>query len=101
MLWNRYLPLEKDDWVKFEKANSTNAFNMLNEKGKEICSVTFSKIVLLTIPNRKGCHYLALIKLPITSKHQDDFHSLSCFHSFRTENKLKSYEKLCKNNLFV
>ena len=101
MLWNRYLPLEKDDWVKFEKANSTNAFNMLNEKEKEICSVTFSKIVLLTIPNRKGCHYLALIKLPITSKHQDDFYSLSCFHSFRTENKLKSYEKLCKNNIFV
>ena len=32
----------------------------------------------------------------ITSKNNGDFCCLNC-HSFRTENKLKSHEKLCKN----
>ena len=37
----------------------------------------------------------------ITSKHEDDFYCLNCFHSFRTENKLiKSHEKVCKNKDF-
>ena len=31
----------------------------------------------------------------ITSKHHGDFYYLNCIHSFRTENKLKSHEKLC------
>ena len=31
---------------------------------------------------------------------QDDFYSLNCLHSFRTENKLKSHKKLCKNKDF-
>ena len=29
-----------------------------------------------------------------------DFNCLNCFHSFRTENKLKSHEKVCKNKDF-
>ena len=33
----------------------------------------------------------------ITSKYKDDFHCLNCLHSFRTENKLKSHEIVCKN----
>ena len=33
----------------------------------------------------------------ITSKHKGDFCDLNCFHPFRTENKLKSCEKVCKN----
>ena len=33
----------------------------------------------------------------ITSKHQGDFYCLNCFHSFRTRNKLKFHEKVCKN----
>ena len=36
----------------------------------------------------------------ITSKHKGDFCSLNCLHSFRTENKLMSHEKLCKNKDF-
>ena len=55
------------------------------------------------IPNeqKEGQHYLAVKKLSsllpeITSKHKDDFYCLNCLHSFRTENKLKSYEKVCK-----
>ena len=30
----------------------------------------------------------------ITSKHQDGFYCLNCLHSFATENKLKSHEKI-------
>ena len=33
----------------------------------------------------------------ITSKHDGDFYCLNCLHSFRTENKPKSHEKVCKN----
>ena len=36
----------------------------------------------------------------ITSKHKGDFLCLNCLHSFRTENKLKSHEKVCKNKDF-
>ena len=35
-----------------------------------------------------------------TSKHHGDFYYLNCFHSFRTENKLKSHQKVCKNKDF-
>ena len=36
----------------------------------------------------------------ITSKHQGDFYCLNCLHFFRTENKLKSHEKVCKTKDF-
>ena len=50
-------------------------------------------------------HYLAVKKLStllhrITSKHKGDFYCLNCFHCFRTENKLKSHEKVSKNKYF-
>ena len=35
-----------------------------------------------------------------TSKHHGDFYCLNCLHFFRTENKLKSHEKICKNKDF-
>ena len=35
-----------------------------------------------------------------TSKHKGNFYCLNCLHSFRTENKLKSHEKVCKNKDF-
>ena len=34
----------------------------------------------------------------ITSKHDGDFYCLNCFHSFRTENKLKKYKNVCENH---
>ena len=60
------------------------------------------------IPNvwKKWWRYLAVKKLSasllhgITSKHKGDFYCLNCLHSLRTENKLKSHEKLCKNKNF-
>ena len=36
----------------------------------------------------------------IASKHHGDFYCLNCLHSFRTENKLKYHEKICKNKHF-
>ena len=36
----------------------------------------------------------------ITSKHHGDFHCFNCLHSFRAENKLQSYEKICNNKDF-
>ena len=41
----------------------------------------------------------ALLK-EIASKHHSDFYCLNFFHYFRTENKLKSYKKVCENNFF-
>ena len=35
----------------------------------------------------------------ITSKHHGDFYCFNCLYSFRTENKLKSHEKVCKNRI--
>ena len=59
------------------------------------------------IPNKenKGWHYLAVKKIPIlshgiTSKHKGDFYCLNCVRSFRTENKFKFLEKVCKNRDF-
>ena len=54
------------------------------------------------ILNGEGWHYLAVKKLlalfrGITSKHHSDFFCLNCLHSFATENKHKSHEKVCKN----
>ena len=54
---------------------------------------------------KKGWHYLAVKKLSallheITSKHKSGFYFLNCLHSFRTENKLKSHQKLCKTKDF-
>ena len=51
------------------------------------------KLIPLMITDGKKWHYLAVKGLHamlrgITSKHQEDFHCLNCFHSFRTENKL-------------
>ena len=42
---------------------------------------------------------LALLR-EITSKHDGNLYCLKYLHSFRTENKLKSGEKVCKNKHF-
>ena len=56
------------------------------------------------IPNKEKDrqHYLAVKKLSAllhrkTFKHKTDFCCLTGLNSFRRENKLKSYEKVCKN----
>ena len=44
-------------------------------------------------------HYLAVKSISgllkkITSRHNDDFHCLNCFHSFTTEKKLRKHERI-------
>ena len=51
---------------------------------------------------KEGLHYTPVKKLStffrgITLKHRGDFYCWKCLHSFRTENELRSHEKLCKN----
>ena len=88
--------------------------NVLYTKKMEICPAYISKynsdhrkqITLLMIPNEKGWHYLAVKKLSallrgIISKNNCCFYCLNYPHSFRTENKLKCHQKLCKNKFFV
>ena len=48
-------------------------------------------------------HYLAVKNVSrsfrgITPNNDGDFHCLGCLHSFRTDNKLKSHERLCNNH---
>ena len=40
---------------------------------------------------------LTTLLTEVTSKHHADFYCLNCLHSFRTENKHKSHEKVCKH----
>ena len=49
----------------------------------------------LTCSNKKS----ALLQ-KITSKNRGDFYYLNCLYSFRTENKIKSHEKVCTNKDF-
>ena len=62
-----------------------------------------NQVILLMITDGEKWHYLASRKLPalfkgITSKHDGDFCCLNCFHSFRTENKLKKHKNVCENH---
>ena len=107
-----------EDWKRFEKNNPTIGLNVLLIKEMEICPVYISKInsvknicnknsviILLVISNeeKERKHYLAVVKLStllkrIPLKHKSDFHCLNFLHFFRTENNLKSNEKVCENN---
>ena len=66
------------------------------------------QIFFLIIPNKekeRRWHFLAVKKLSallhrITSKNKSDFYYLNRLHFFRTEKKLKSHEKVCKNKDF-
>ena len=62
-----------------------------------------NQVILLMITDGEKWHYLAIKKLSallckITSKHDGDFYCLNCLHSFRTENKLKEHENVCKSH---
>ena len=75
-----------------------------------------NQVVLLMITDGEKWHYTALKSEPtedgfnrptkslsrlfrgITSNHDGDFYCLNCLHSFRTDNALKKYERLCENN---
>ena len=61
-----------------------------------------NQVILLMITDNEKCHCLVVKKLSalfkrITSRHHGDVYCLNCLHSFRTENKLKEHEHICKN----
>ena len=62
-----------------------------------------NQVFFLMIADGDKWHYLAVKKLSallkgITSKHKGNFFCLNCFHSYRTEEKLKKHKKVCENH---
>ena len=112
--WNHInFPTAKKDRNKFELNNKDVALNILHVSfsTKKIEIVYKSKyhlirdnqIVLLMISNGENWHYLAVKSLSrllrdISSNHNSDYYCLNCFHSYRTENKLKVHKKICENH---
>ena len=105
-------PSTSKDWKKFE-CNNEVALNILyvpyNTKKINIAyksknNLTQEKqIILLMISDGQKWHYLVVKNLSgllrgITSNHKEDFYCLNCFHSYRTENKLKAHKKICENH---
>ena len=102
-----------DDWETFHKNNLIIALNIsyIKEKGIYPANIskhnsTRAKKFFLMIPNeeREGWHYLAVQKLFVLlhgiTFDFGVFYCLNCLHSFRTESKLKSHEKVHKNKDF-
>ena len=44
------------------------------------------------------CKKLSALFRGITSNQKEDFYCINCFHSFRTENKLKKHKNVCENH---
>ena len=47
---------------------------------------------------KNGIILLSALFKGITSNHDADFYCLNCLQSFRTENKLKTHENVCKSH---
>ena len=99
--------------LKFELTNKSIALNILfvEHNSQEIRHTYKSKhnlnrenqVILLMITDGKKWQYLAVKKFSallkgITSKHDEEFYCLNCFHSFKTENELKKHKNVCKNH---
>ena len=101
-------PSHKKDWRKFESNYKSIALNSLfvSYNGHAYKSKYNLKrenqVILLMITDGEQWHYLAVKELSVllrgrTSNDFEDFYCLNCLHSFRTENKLKKHENICKN----
>ena len=101
------------DWKKFEQNSKTIALNILfvPHNTKTIRLAYKSKynrkrenqVILLMITDSEKWHCLAIKSFPalprgITSNHHGDFYCSNCFHSYRTDHKLKNVERLCNNH---
>ena len=105
-----------ENWRKFEQNNKTIALKILYVpyNTKQIKQAYISKYnnerdnqvnLLMITDGTSNWHYLAVKSISgllrrITSNHNDDFYCLNCFHSYTTMNKLKKYEKICRNHDF-
>lgn len=66
-----FYPLERNDWIKFEKSNLTIVLNVSYVKEDETCEAYISKhnlkheqqVVLFIISNQEGWHYLLITQL--------------------------------------
>ena len=101
-------PSDKEDWKKFEQNNKEIALNVLfvPHNKKEIELAYTSKynykrkkqvILLMITDDDKRWHYLAVKSLSallrgISSSNNGHFYCLNCFHSYRTNKKLKKHE---------
>ena len=61
--------------------------------------------LLMIADENKNWHYLAVKRKSgllrgITTRHNGDFYCLSCFYSYKTENKLRKHEKICNDHDF-
>ena len=105
-------PATSKDWEKFEQNNESVALNNLYVpyKTKKISLAYKSKhnlnreeqVILLMISNGEKWHYTAVTRLSgllrgVTSNH-NDFYCLTCFHAFRTKNKLEEHKIICENH---
>ena len=109
-------PSHSKDWRKSECNNKTIALNILYVpyNTKEIKQAYISKYnnerknqvnLLMITDGTNNWHYLAIKNISgllrgITSNHNGDFYCLNCLHSYRTKNKLKKHEKICKDHDF-
>ena len=89
--WNgiKY-PSKIDDWKTFGKNNPTIDLNVLYIKDMEICPAHISKI------NLNFEKQIIFLMILIEEKEDWNYLAVKCLFSFRTENKLKSHEKVCK-----
>ena len=61
------------------------------------------QVILLMITDGEKWHYTAVTRLSgllrgVTGNNNGDFYCLSCFHAYRTENKLEKHKKICENH---
>ena len=116
--WNDVeFPSHSKYWKKFEQNNKTIGLNILFApyNTKQIKPAYISKYnhkrenqvnLLMITDGDKNWHYLAVKSISkllngITSNHNGDFYCLNCFHSYRTKNKLKKYERYGKTMISV
>ena len=65
-----------------------------------------NQIILVMVTDGKKWLYLAVKQLSallrgITFNNNRDFYCLNCFHSFRTEKKLKKHKNACHKTLVI
>ena len=110
-------PSHSKDWKKFKQNNKTIALNILfvPQNTKQIRQTYISKynherdnqvILLMITDHGENWHYLAVKNLSrllrgIKSGPNGDCYCLNCFRSYRTKERLKKHEKVCKIMVIV
>ena len=110
-------PAGPKEYSTFEKYNDNIALNIFYVPHKEIDirPVYISKHnktrqhhanLLMITDGSDIWHYIAIRSIPallrgVSSTHNGDYYCLNCFHSYRTETKLKEHEQMCVNNNFA